>query len=95
MPAVIVTILAAFAKFFIAVMVAKIATFLVFTTISTVLIRNLMDAAMNHLGSVGEFLWFAQLAGIDVALSAIGSAFLLRAAFRAWSVGPSAIITGG
>ncbi|MDC8803121.1 hypothetical protein PRZ61_06660 [Halomonas pacifica] len=95
MPAIIVTILAAFAKFMIAVAIAKIAGFLVFTTISTVLIRSIMDSAVNHLGSAGEFLWFAQLAGMDVAISAIGSAFLLRAAFRSWSIGPSSMITGG
>ncbi|MCH4564358.1 DUF2523 domain-containing protein [Halomonas sp. EGI 63088] len=95
MAAVLVTVLTFFSKFLIAVLIAKVASFVVFTTISTILIRNLMDAAINNLGSVGEALWFIQLAGFDVALSALGSAFLLRAAFRSWSLGPSSLITGG
>lgn len=95
MPAVVITILSFIAKYVVVLMVVKIASLVVFTTIGAVLIDTLLDTAMGYLGDAGQYLWFVQLAGFNVGLSAIGSAFVLRGMFKNWSLGPSALITGG
>lgn len=95
MPAVILSLLSFIAKYVVVLMVVKIASLVVFTTIGAVLINTLLDTAMGYLGDSGQYLWFVKLAGFDVGLSAIGSAFVLRGLFKNWSFGPSALITGG
>ncbi|ATJ83699.1 DUF2523 family protein [Halomonas beimenensis] len=95
MPAVLITILSFIAKYLVVLAIVKVASLVVFTTIGAVLIDQILDTAMDYLGDSGQYLWFVQLAGFDVGLSAIGSAFILRGMFKNWSLGPSALITGG
>lgn len=95
MPSVLITILSFIAKYLIVLAVVKVASLVVFTTIGAVLISGLLDTAMDYMGDAAQYLWFVQLAGVDVGLSAIGSAFLLRGMFKNWAMSPSSIITGG
>ncbi len=95
MPAILVTILSGFATFLVGSLMARIAGLVVFTTIGTVLINGLLSQASSYLGQSGQALWFIQLAGFDVGLSSIGAALMLRATMNAWSLKPSAAITGG
>ncbi|QJQ96261.1 MULTISPECIES: hypothetical protein [Halomonadaceae] len=95
MPAILVTILTGFSTFLVGSLIARVASLVVFTTIGAVLITGILNQARTYLGSVGEALWFIQLAGFDIGLSSLGSALLLRATMNAWSMSPGAAITGG
>ncbi|ATJ81422.1 hypothetical protein ACFPTY_00465 [Halomonas beimenensis] len=95
MPAILVSILSGFATFLVGSLMARVAGLVVFTTIGAVVISGLLSQASSFLGQSGQVLWFIQLAGFDVGLSSIGSALLLRATMNAWSLKPSAAITGG
>ena len=94
MPALLVTVLSGFATFLVSSLLARVAALVVFTTIGATLITGLLSQASSFMGQSGQYLWFIQLAGFDVALSSIGSALLLRATIQAWSLKPSSVITG-
>lgn len=95
MPAILVTILTGFSTFLVSSLIARIASLVIFTTIGSVLITGLLNQISSHFAAAGTALWFAQLAGLDIAMSSIGSALLLRATMNAWSMSPGAAITGG
>ncbi|GEK74650.1 MULTISPECIES: hypothetical protein [Halomonas] len=95
MPAILVSILSGFATYLVSSLIARVAGLVVFTTIGTALINGLLSQASSYLGQSGQVLWFVQLAGFNVGLSSIGAALMLRATMNAWSLKPSAAITGG
>lgn len=95
MPAIIVTILTGFATYLSTTLLARVASLVVFSTISTVGVTGLLNSAMSSLGSAGDVAFMIRLAGFGEAFSIIGSAILLRATINAWSMRPSSAITGG
>lgn len=94
MPALLVTILSGFSTFLVGSLIARVASLVVFTTIGVTLITGLLNTAVANIGG-NQYIWFAQLCGLDIALSTIGSALILRATMNAWSLKPSSAITGG
>lgn len=95
MPAILVTILSGFGTYLVSSLLARLASLVVFTTIGTVLVTGLLNSAVNQMGQAGDVLFIAQLAGMGQGLSTVGAALLLRATMNAWSLKPSAAITGG
>lgn len=95
MPALLVTVLTGFATFLTTSLFARVASLVVFSSVGMVAINGLLSSAMTNLGSAGDAMFIAQLAGIGEGFSLIGSALLLRATINAWSVRPSSAITGG
>ncbi|KFF49980.1 DUF2523 family protein [Salinicola sp. DM10] len=92
---ILVSILTRFGTYLVGSMLMRISSLVVFTTIGSAMISGLLNQVSSYLSGVGQFLWFMELAGFPVALSAIGSALLLRATMNAWSLKPGAAITGG
>lgn len=95
MPAFLVSLLTGFGTYLSATLMARVASLVVFSTVSMTAIDSLLDAATSNLGAAGDAMFMAQLAGIGEGFSMIGSAILLRATINAWSVRPGAAITGG
>lgn len=95
MPAILVSILSGFATFLVGSVTARVASLVVFSTVGLTLVNGLLDTAMNNIASAGTAIFMVQLAGIGEGFSLIGSALILRATINAWSIRPSAAITGG